>query len=77
MTNNLKMFRAKYGLTQEDVANELDISTLAYRQKEGCKRPFTLDEAKKLSTLFNESIETIFFGHDVHNQGTDADETSA
>lgn len=59
--SELKGLRAKYGLTQEDVAKKLNISTVAYRQKENGHRDFMLKESKIISELFNKDIEEIFF----------------
>lgn len=60
-TSNLKMLRAKYDMSQQDVADTLNITVLAYRQKESGFRKFTLPESKKLSEIFGMSIEAIFF----------------
>lgn len=63
MTRTLKALRELHGLTQTDVANILGISLNSYCNRENGKRPFTLYEAKKLSDLFNFSIEEIFFAN--------------
>lgn len=72
VTSNLKMLRAKFGMSQSETAKLLSISTVAYRQKETNKRQFTLDEAKTLSTKFQMPIESIFFDENVHVNGTTA-----
>ena len=59
----LRGLRAEYGLTQEEVAKKIGISTNSYNRKERGKRKFTLIEAKKLADLFDVSIEDIFFNH--------------
>ena len=61
MTRNLKSFRAKYGLTQMQMAEKLDITTATYSSKENGKKQFTLEEAKKIAEIFNTSIDNIFF----------------
>ena len=59
----LRGLRAEYGMTQEEVAKAIDISTNSYNRKEKGKRRFTLIEAKKIADLFGVSIEDIFFRH--------------
>ena len=61
MTRNLKSFRAKYGLTQMQMAEKLDITTATYSFKENGKKQFTLEEAKKIAEIFNTTIDNIFF----------------
>ena len=63
-TLELKIARARKGVTQEDVARELSISRQAYYLKEKGKRPFNMNEVKKLQALLNlvqNAIINIFF----------------
>ena len=66
MENNLKALREKFDFTQQDIADYLGISKIAYHYKETCQREFKLSECKKISELFNLGIDEIFFGQQVH-----------
>lgn len=57
----LKSLRVKHGLSQKDTAKLLGITVATYNRKENGNRRFTVDEAIKLSKIFNTSIEEIFF----------------
>ena len=48
------------GMTQQQMADYLNISTKAYRDKENGKNQFTQDEMFAISELFNLNIDTIF-----------------
>jgi len=65
---NLKALRVKFDLNQEDLAKILEISVVAYRNKENGKTQFTLEEAKKISNIFDFSIDEIFFEDKVHEK---------
>ena len=57
----LKEYRMnKTKMTQEKMAQVLDISLSTYRRIEN-KNNCTLDIARLISELFNDSIENIFF----------------
>jgi len=64
------MYRAKYNLSQNDLAEKLNISLPSYRNKENGKSKFSLDEAKKISDIFQKSIMEIFFETEVYNKET-------
>ena len=66
----LKELRARHNLTQSDVALELGISTRAYSNKENGISDFTLMEAKKIASLFNTNIYSIFFTDEVNKMNT-------
>lgn len=66
----LKELRDKCNLTQADVALKLGISTRAYSNKENGISDFTLMEAKKLASLFNTNIYSIFFTNEVNKMNT-------
>lgn len=72
---NLKAYRIKYNLTQEDMASKLGISIVAYRNKENGHNQFTLAEAKIISDLFNASITEIFFENNVYTKETKQHDT--
>ena len=59
--SKLKQLRIENGLTQEDMGDMLGISRTAYLSKEIGTRGINLNEAKKISDLFQCSIEDIFF----------------
>lgn len=61
MNKNLKSFRVKYGYTQKQIAEQLNITATTYNFKENRKNQFSLEEAKKIADLFNSTIEEIFF----------------
>lgn len=60
MYRNLKGLRAKFNLTQSDMAEILGISIVSYNQKEKGIKQFTIKEAKKISKYFNETLDYIF-----------------
>jgi DNA-binding XRE family transcriptional regulator len=53
----VKAMRVNANLTQEDVARELNITTLTYRRKEQGKREFKFSELIKLCDLFGVQLE--------------------
>jgi DNA-binding XRE family transcriptional regulator len=61
MKNNLKSFRVKFGMTQENMAEKLGMSTTTYSFKETEKSQFTLKEAKQIADMFNSTIDEVFF----------------
>lgn len=73
---NLKALRTMYDLTQAELAKILGISEVAYRNKENKKTQFTLEEARKISKLFNEPIEAIFFNDKVYKKETNTKTTA-
>jgi putative transcriptional regulator len=65
MNRTLKALRKLNNMTQSEVAELLGINMHTYFNKETGKAPFTIDEAKKLSDLFEVSIDEIFFNNGV------------
>ena len=57
----LKSLRVERNLTQESISEIIGIHEATYNRKEQGINNFTLNEAKKISDLFNLSIEDIFF----------------
>lgn len=58
--------RRGFGITQDEVAKELDISRVTLRKKENGEKDFTKTEMVKLTEIFkkhnpNLSLEEIFF----------------
>jgi DNA-binding XRE family transcriptional regulator len=58
----LKKIREECGYTQDEMAKKLGHnSKSAYNMKENGTRKVTVEEAYKISKIFNKSIEEIFF----------------
>lgn len=70
LKNRLKSLRAEIDVNQQYVAKYLGISNTQYSQKETGKYDFTLTECKKLSVLFDKSIDEIFFTDLVNYKNT-------
>lgn len=56
----LKGARVEKGLTQEDMAERIGISTYSYLMKENGKRDFTLTEMKKICKILGKELSEIF-----------------
>ena len=56
----LKGARVEKGLTQEDMAERIGISTYSYLMKENGKRDFTLTEMKKICKILDKELSEIF-----------------
>ena len=56
----LKGARVEKGLTQEDMAERIGISTYSYLMKENGKRDFTLTEMKKICEILDKELSEIF-----------------
>lgn len=64
----LKALRAEYGLSQEDIAKVLVMTTATYNRKENMISNFDAEEVKKLLALFKynkKDILSIFFNSEV------------
>ncbi|WP_041669615.1 helix-turn-helix transcriptional regulator [Acetobacterium woodii] len=59
--NNIAKYRAKNGLTQNELAEELKVTSGAVGMWETGKRVPNLDMAKEIADYFNATIEDIFF----------------
>ena len=66
MQINLYNVRKEAQMSQEEVAEVLNISRISYGQKERSQKPFTLDEMFKLSELFKKSLDDIFLPRTNH-----------
>jgi putative transcriptional regulator len=63
-TLELKSARIKRGLTQVDIAEKMNISSITYSLKERGKRDFTINEVSNIIKILNLSlleINAIFF----------------
>lgn len=63
-TLELKSARIKRGLTQVDIAEKMNISSISYSLKERGKRDFTINEVSNIIKILNLSlleINAIFF----------------
>lgn len=58
---NLKELRIEKGLTQEEVAKAIGISTSYYGMIEIGRRKSTLKVAKKIANFYEKTIDDIFF----------------
>jgi len=71
MTNSfLKGLRVMRGLTQQDMAEVLNVSTKTYCKKELGQSDFSLTESKKIADLFEKPIEEIFFNKKCNTKRT-------
>lgn len=71
MFERLRALRKEKGLTCEDMAEVLGLETKsAYSKKENGSTKFSLDDAKKVSSILNKSIEDIFFADEVSFKDT-------
>lgn len=61
MKNLLKFYREKCGVTQQQIADKLEIAVSTYNMLENGKRNVSLSKAKKLSIILNASIDELFF----------------
>lgn len=62
----LKKIREEFGYTQDDMANKLGYSSKStYNMKEKGIRKITVEDAYKISKIFNTTIEKIFFDDEV------------
>ena len=62
MFSNLSEIRKTKGYTCEYMANKIGLANRSmYSKRELGKTPFSLEEARKISELFNKSVENIFF----------------
>lgn len=59
--NKIAEFRKKNGLTQKELAKELNVTSGAVGMWELDKRRPPLDKAKKIAEYFNTTIDKIFF----------------
>ncbi len=60
MKNNLKAYRIKHSLTQENLANKLDVSRQTINAIESGKYLPSITLAFKIARLFKTKIEDIF-----------------
>ncbi|WP_427340179.1 helix-turn-helix transcriptional regulator [Caloranaerobacter sp. DY30410] len=66
----LKSLRVNYNITQDDMAQLLNISVQTYNKKENGKSEFTQSEINKILSLFDVKYEEIFFNENVRNTRT-------
>lgn len=60
--NNIKAERIRVGLTQQEVAKKLGLSTTSYNMKENGNRQFHLDEFIDLCHILATDPETLLKG---------------
>ena len=62
--NKLKGFRASVGMTQPQVAKQLNMTTKSYNHKENAKTRFYIEEVSKIAKIMEmtlEDVNEIFF----------------
>jgi len=62
MNHNLYIARRENKLYQKDVAKKLNMHPQTYYLKEAGKQDFTITEAKRLSIIFNRTLDELFGG---------------
>lgn len=60
MKNNIKLFRKKFKLTQEDIANKTGVTRQTINAIENDKYSPSLELAMRLAIIFNSSVEEVF-----------------
>ncbi|GAB2022260.1 hypothetical protein RyT2_13340 [Pseudolactococcus yaeyamensis] len=60
MQGNLIILRKSNGLTQEDIAKELEITAQSYRNKELGKSEFKQSEMFAIARMFGKELDEIF-----------------
>jgi len=60
MTNKIKIFRASFNMTQEDLANKVNVTRQTIIAIEKNKYVPSLELAFKIAKVFGEKIENIF-----------------
>ncbi|HSH25865.1 MAG TPA: helix-turn-helix transcriptional regulator [Massilibacterium sp.] len=65
MNHQLYVARRENKLHQKDVAEKLNIHPQTYYLKESGKQDFTISEAKRLSIIFNRTLDELFGGEQI------------
>lgn len=60
MKNNIKLYRVKFGLTQEDLSKRLEVSRQTINSIENNKYFPSLELGLKLSRIFECKVEDLF-----------------
>lgn len=68
MNNSMKTYRNNLGYTQQNIAEKLGITVSSYNMIENGRRNPSLILAKKISLLFETTIDEIFFNNNVHSK---------
>lgn len=61
----LKGLRVEKNLTQEQLAEKIQMPISTYRKKENGESPIKLEEAYAISKALNTCLDTIFFNNEV------------
>lgn len=59
ISKNIKKYRLLNNMTQEDMANELELDTQYYAQLERGERNFTIEKLVRICSIFHIGIEDI------------------
>ncbi|BES66087.1 hypothetical protein SANA_25260 [Gottschalkiaceae bacterium SANA] len=71
MYERLRVLRKQEGVSAKELAELLDLKTKAsYYKKESGAIKFSIEEARKIASYFNKSIEEIFFERKVSKKAT-------
>lgn len=68
MLSKLRKVRNKSGLTQQQVASEVNMTKGGYSQIENGKRGLSYDKAVEISAVFGLKPDDIFFSHQVNKK---------
>lgn len=60
MSNKVRDYRLKYGYTQQELADKLNVSRVTYVRKEHGVIEFKASEMVELSKIYNVSISDMF-----------------
>lgn len=60
---NLRVIRAELGVNQKEFAEMINMPFSTYQKKESGESQFTLEEAYKISSMLNKSIDELFFAN--------------
>lgn len=66
MNNLMKKYRELKGMTQQQIADKLEITVSSYNMLENGKRGISVIMAKNISLILDKSIDEIFFTNHVH-----------
>jgi putative transcriptional regulator len=64
--NNMKYYRKRAGMTQEELAKKLNVSKSYISLKETGKRNVSTEEAELIAKALNTPVEKIFFAQKVY-----------
>lgn len=66
MEFTLKQARDYRGLSQEYMAEKLNVNRITYQNWEKCPSKITIGNAKKISAILEMPVSSIFFGEELY-----------